>query len=380
MKIAIVCYPTFGGSGVVATELGIALANRWHEIHFVTYKQPVRLELLNANIHFHEVHVPEYALFHYQPYELALSSKLVDTVKMYGIEVLHVHYAIPHAYAGYMAKQMLAKEGIYIPMITTLHGTDITLVGKHPFYKPAVTFSINESDVVTAVSDSLKKDTLELFDIKNEIEVIPNFIDTKKYAHDYTDCQRSLMAQDHERIVTHISNFRKVKRIADVVAIFHKIQERIPAKLVMVGEGPEREKAEIQCEALGITDKVLFLGNSNEIDRILCFSDLFLLPSESESFGLAALEAMVNEVPVISSNTGGIPEVNIHGQTGFLSPVGAVDEMAENALAILQDPEVLAQFKKRAVQAAQKFDITNILPLYEAVYEKAFASRKTMSL
>ena len=380
MKIAIVCYPTFGGSGVVATELGIALANRGHEIHFVTYKQPVRLELLNANIHFHEVHVPEYALFHYQPYELALSSKLVDTVKMYGIEVLHVHYAIPHAYAGYMAKQMLAKEGIYIPMITTLHGTDITLVGKHPFYKPAVTFSINESDVVTAVSDSLKKDTLELFDIKNEIEVIPNFIDTKKYAHDYTDCQRSLMAQDHERIVTHISNFRKVKRIADVVAIFHKIQERIPAKLVMVGEGPEREKAEIQCEALDITDKVLFLGNSNEIDRILCFSDLFLLPSESESFGLAALEAMVNEVPVISSNTGGIPEVNIHGQTGFLSPVGAVDEMAENALAILQDPEVLAQFKKRAVQAAQKFDITNILPLYEAVYEKAFASRKTMSL
>ena len=380
MKIAIVCYPTFGGSGVVATELGIALANRGHEIHFVTYKQPVRLELLNANIHFHEVHVPEYALFHYQPYELALSSKLVDTVKMYGIEVLHVHYAIPHAYAGYMAKQMLAKEGIYIPMITTLHGTDITLVGKHPFYKPAVTFSINESDVVTAVSDSLKKDTLELFDIKNEIEVIPNFIDTKKYAHDYTDCQRSLMAQDHERIVTHISNFRKVKRIADVVAIFHKIQERIPAKLVMVGEGPEREKAEIQCEALGITDKVLFLGNSNEIDRILCFSDLFLLPSESESFGLAALEAMVNEVPVISSNTGGIPEVNIHGQTGFLSPVGAVDEMAENALAILQDPEVLSQFKKRAVQAAQKFDITNILPLYEAVYEKAFASRKTMSL
>ena len=380
MKIAIVCYPTFGGSGVVATELGIALANRGHEIHFVTYKQPVRLELLNASIHFHEVHVPEYALFHYQPYELALSSKLVDTVKMYGIEVLHVHYAIPHAYAGYMAKQMLAKEGIYIPMITTLHGTDITLVGKHPFYKPAVTFSINESDVVTAVSDSLKKDTLELFDIKNEIEVIPNFIDTKKYAHDYTDCQRSLMAQDHERIVTHISNFRKVKRIADVVAIFHKIQERIPAKLVMVGEGPEREKAEIQCEALGITDKVLFLGNSNEIDRILCFSDLFLLPSESESFGFAALEAMVNEVPVISSNTGGIPEVNIHGQTGFLSPVGAVDEMAENALAILQDPEVLAQFKKRAVQAAQKFDITNILPLYEAVYEKAFASRKTMSL
>src|SRR5210317_616883 len=306
MKIAIVCYPTFGGSGVVATELGMALAKVGHEINFITYRQPVRLALLEKNIYYHEVDVPEYPLFKHQPYDLALSSKLVDTIKAYKIEVLHVHYAIPHAYAGYMAKMMLKEEEINIPMITTLHGTDITLVGSHPFYKPAVTFSINESDVVTAVSESLKKDTLALFDIKNEIEVIPNFIDTKKYAHDYTDCQRSLMAKDHERIVTHISNFRKVKRIADVVAIFHKIQARIPAKLVMVGEGPEREKAEIQCEALGISDKVLFLGNSNEIDRILCFSDLFLLPSESESFGLAALEAMASGVPVISSNTGGL--------------------------------------------------------------------------
>lgn len=375
MKIAIVCYPTFGGSGVVATELGIALANRGHEIHFVTYKQPVRLDLLNSNIYFHEVHVPEYALFHYQPYELALSSKLVDTVKMYAIELLHVHYAIPHAYAGYMAKKMLAEQGIYIPMVTTLHGTDITLVGKHPFYKPAVTFSINHSDVVTAVSDSLKKETLSLFDIKKDIVVIPNFIDTSKYRHNYTDCQRTLMAQDHERIITHVSNFRKVKRIGDVVSIFHKIQKVLPAKLLMVGDGPEREMAELQCEQLGISDKVLFLGNSNEVDRILCFSDLFLLPSETESFGLAALEAMVNEVPVISSNTGGIPEVNVHGETGYLSPVGAVDEMAENAISILKDSETLDRFKKKAALMAQDFDLLKILPLYEEVYEKAYASR-----
>ena len=375
MKIAIVCYPTFGGSGVVATELGIALANRGHEVHFVTYKQPVRLDLLNSNIHFHEVHVPEYALFHYQPYELALSSKLVDTVKMYGVEVLHVHYAIPHAYAGYMAKQMLAAQGIHIPMITTLHGTDITLVGKHPFYKPAVTFSINQSDVVTAVSESLKKDTLSLFDIQKEIAVIPNFIDTKKYKPTFTDCQRTLMAPDNELIITHISNFRKVKRIPDVVSIFHKIQAVLPAKLLMVGEGPEREMAELQCEQLGITDKVIFLGNSNEIDKILCFSDLFLLPSESESFGLAALEAMVNRVPVISSNTGGIPEVNIHGETGYLSPVGAVEEMAENAIKILKDPQTLEKFKERAALMAKDFDLMKILPLYEAVYEKAYASR-----
>ncbi|MFT6935438.1 MAG: N-acetyl-alpha-D-glucosaminyl L-malate synthase BshA, partial [Maribacter sp.] len=309
MKIAIVCYPTFGGSGVVATELGIALANRGHEVHFVTYKQPVRLELLNNNIFFHEVHVPEYPLFHYQPYELALSSKLVDTIKLHKIDLLHVHYAIPHAYAGYMAKKMLEEEGIYVPMITTLHGTDITLVGKHPFYKPAVTFSINQSDVVTSVSESLKKRTLETFDIKGEIEVIPNFIDTNKYKNTFTDCERSNMAADEERIVTHISNFRKVKRIPDVIRVFHKIQEKLPAKLIMVGEGPEKEGAEKLCVALGISDRVIFLGNSNEIDKILCFSDLFLLPSESESFGLAALEAMVNRVPVISSNAGGIPEV-----------------------------------------------------------------------
>jgi N-acetyl-alpha-D-glucosaminyl L-malate synthase BshA len=274
-----------------------------------------------------------------------------------------------------MAKQMLAEQGIYIPMVTTLHGTDITLVGKHPFYKPAVNFSINHSDVVTAVSDSLKKDTLSLFDIKKDIAVIPNFIDTSKYRHNYTDCQRTLMAQDHERIITHVSNFRKVKRIGDVVSIFYKIQKEMPAKLLMVGDGPEREMAELQCEQLGISDKVLFLGNSNEVDRILCFSDLFLLPSETESFGLAALEAMVNEVPVISSNTGGIPEVNIHGETGYLSAVGDVDEMAKNAISILKDPKTLERFKKKAALIAQDFDLLKILPLYEEVYEKAYASR-----
>ncbi len=375
MKIAIVCYPTFGGSGVVATELGIALAHRGHEVHFVTYRQPVRLELLGNRMHFHEVNVPEYPLFHYQPYELALSSKLVDTIKLHDIDLLHVHYAIPHAYAGYMAKKMLEEEGIYVPMVTTLHGTDITLVGKHPFYKPAVTFSINQSDVVTSVSENLKQRTLEFFDIKKEIEVVPNFIDGKKYSTSYTDCQRSLMAADDEKIVTHISNFRKVKRIPDVVEVFYRIQQKIPAKLVMVGEGPERANAENLCRKLGISEKVIFLGNSNEIDRILCFSDLFLLPSESESFGLAALEAMINKVPVISSNTGGIPEVNEEGITGFLSDVGDVDDMAKNALKILGDDAILEKFKENAAVSAQRFDIRKVVPLYEALYEKAYKSR-----
>lgn len=375
MKIAIVCYPTFGGSGVVATELGIALAGRGHEVHFVTYRQPVRLGLLSNNIYFHEVHVPEYPLFHYQPYELALSSKLVDTIKLYDIDLLHVHYAIPHAYAGYMAKKMLEEENIYIPMITTLHGTDITLVGKHPFYKPAVTFSINQSDVVTSVSENLRQRTLEFFDIKKEIEVVPNFIDKKKYSTSFTDCQRSLMANDDEKIVTHISNFRKVKRIPDVIQVFYRIQQEIPAKLVMVGEGPEKEGAERLCDALGISERVIFLGNSNEIDRILCFSDLFLLPSESESFGLAALEAMINRVPVISSNAGGIPEVNLEGVTGFLSDVGDVEGMAENALKILGDDKNLERFKENAVKSAGRFDILNVLPLYENIYKKAYKGR-----
>lgn len=372
MKIAIVCYPTFGGSGVVATELGIALAHRGHEIHFITYKQPVRLELLSDKIHFHEVHVPEYPLFHYQPYELALSSKLVDTIKLFDIELLHVHYAIPHAYAGYMAKKMLAEEGIFIPMVTTLHGTDITLVGNHPFYKPAVTFSINHSDVVTSVSQNLKDSTLQLFNIKKAIHVIPNFIDKRKYNTSYTDCQRALMAEDHEKIITHISNFRHVKNIPDVIRIFNGVLKELPAKLVMVGEGPEKEHAERMCEELGIASSVIFLGNSNEIDKILCFSDLFLLPSSSESFGLAALEAMANRVPVISSNAGGLPEVNKDGISGYLSNVGEVAEMTANAISLLSDEAKLNTFKANAYKEALKFDIGAVLPLYEKVYEEAY--------
>nr|WP_321243340.1 N-acetyl-alpha-D-glucosaminyl L-malate synthase BshA [uncultured Psychroserpens sp.] len=369
MRIGIVCYPTFGGSGVVATELGLELSKRGHEIHFITYSQPVRLELLSHNVHYHEVNVPEYPLFLYQPYELALSSKLVDMVKLHEIEILHVHYAIPHAYAAYMAKKILQEEGIYVPIVTTLHGTDITLVGSHPHYKPAVTFSINKSDAVTSVSQSLKEDTMRLFDIKKDIHVVPNFIDLVKYAPKFTDCQRAMMAKDDEKIITHISNFREVKQIPDVIKIFYNIQKEIPAKLMMVGEGPEREPAERLCEELGISDKVVFFGNSNEIDKILCFSDLFLLPSLTESFGLSALEAMASGVPVISSNTGGIPEVNVHGVSGYLSEINDVDDMAKNALYILSDNERLDTFKANAKKVATKFGIHEIVPQYEAIYE-----------
>jgi N-acetyl-alpha-D-glucosaminyl L-malate synthase BshA len=377
MKIAIVCYPTFGGSGVVATELGLELANRGHEIHFITYRQPVRLALLNSKVHYHEVNVPEYPLFHYQPYELALSSKLVDMVKLYKIELLHVHYAIPHAYAGYMAKQMLKDEGIILPMVTTLHGTDITLVGNHPFYKTAVSFSINKSDIVTSVSQSLKDDTYKLFNIKKEIHVIPNFIELDKIRNEsQISCHRSVMAKKEERIITHISNFRKVKRIPDVIKIFYNIQQKISAKLMMVGDGPEKLRAEQLCKEMGIEDKVIFFGNSNEIDQILSYSDLFLLPSETESFGLAALEAMAWSVPVISSNSGGLPEVNFDGISGYLSNVGDVDSMAENALKILSDDTTLAQFRESALNVAQQFDIKNILPLYESLYHEAINNSK----
>ena len=371
MKIAIVCYPTFGGSGVVATELGLELARRGHEIHFITYSQPVRLELLNANVHYHEVNVPEYPLFHYQPYELALSSKLVDMVKLHKIDLLHVHYAIPHAYAGYMAKQMLKSEGIKIPMVTTLHGTDITLVGKHPFYKTAVTFSINKSDVVTSVSQNLKEETYSLFDIKNDIHVIPNFIELDKIKNiSKIATNRSVMANENEKIITHISNFRKVKRIPDVIDIFYKIQQKIPSKLMMVGDGPEKEAAENLCYKLGISDKVIFFGNSNEIDKILSFTDLFLLPSETESFGLAALEAMAWGVPVISSNTGGLPEVNFDGISGFLSDVGNTLEMSQNAIKILENEDTLLEFKNNATSTAKQFDIKNVVTLYENLYKK----------
>lgn len=373
MRIGIVCYPTFGGSGVVATELGIELSKRGHQVHFITYNQPVRLELLGNHVHYHEVTVPEYPLFLYQPYELALSSKLVDMVKLHKIEVLHVHYAIPHAYAAYMAKKMLHEEGIDVPIVTTLHGTDITLVGSHPFYKPAVTFSINKSDAVTTVSQSLKDDTLRLFDITNDITVVPNFIDLDKYNHTYKDCQRAMMADDNEKIITHISNLRPVKRVQDVIKVFYNIQKEIPAKLMLVGDGPERENIELQCRKLGISDKVIFFGKSNEIDKILSFSDLFLLPSETESFGLAALEAMASSVAVISSNTGGIPEVNIQGVSGFLSDVGDIDDMTKNALYILSDKNRLEAFKASARKEALKFDLHKIVPQYEAIYKDTLA-------
>ena len=372
MNIAIVCYPTFGGSGVVATELGIALSKMGHNIHFVTYHQPVRLDTINTpNLNFYEVNVPDYPLFKYQPYELALSSRLVDVVKSNKIDVLHVHYAIPHAYAAYMAKKMLADDGISIPIVTTLHGTDITLVGSHPFYKTAVTFSINHSDSVTAVSESLKQDTLRLFDIKTEINVIPNFIDVKKLDAKEKPCERSLLAPTNDKIITHISNFRPLKRIQDVITVFEKISSQVSSRLLMVGEGPEKTEAMAYVNKNGLNEKVLFLGNSNEIDKILCYSDLFLLPSEMESFGLVALEAMANEVPVISSNAGGLSEVNKHGVTGFLSEIGDVTSMAENALELLLDDDKLKQFKKQAKEQAQLFDIDVVVKQYEAIYQKA---------
>lgn len=374
MRIGIVCYPTFGGSGVVATELGMELSKRGHEIHFITYKQPVRLAQLSHNIHYHEVNVPEYPLFHYQPYELALSSKLVNMVKKYKIELLHVHYAIPHAYAGYMAKAMLREEGIFIPMVTTLHGTDITLVGNHPFYKPAVTFSIKKSDMVTSVSQSLKEDTLRLFSIDKEIQVIPNFINISKRENPVVDCQRKAIANKDEKIITHISNFRKVKRIDDVVKIFYNIQKKMKAKLVLVGEGPEVKNAKELADELGIRENILFMGASNEVDKILCLSDLFLLPSETESFGLAALEAMVNGVPVVCSIAGGLPEVNEEGVSGFLCPVGDVKAMAEKSLYILSDQERLNTFKANAKKVSRKFDIEKIVPYYEDIYQEALLS------
>ena len=373
MNIAIVCYPTFGGSGVVATELGLALARKGHQVHFITYSYPVRLDFLEMNIHFHEVHVEEYPLFHYQPYELALSSKMAYVIKTYHIDILHVHYAIPHAYAGYMAKQMLKREGIEVPMVTTLHGTDITLVGNHPTYKEAVTFSINESDIVTSVSESLKKDTLRLFRIDKDIKVIPNFTNIKK-SKETSPCKRTVMAKPEELIVTHISNFRKVKRIDDVVRIFYGIQQKLPAKLIMVGDGPEREIADQLCKDLGIKSKVLFLGNTSDIDRILCFTDLFLLPSASESFGLSALEAMAAGVPVVSSNTGGLPEVNEEGVSGYLCPIGDVKAMAEKAIYILEDKARLAQFKQNARKVAERFDEDKIVPMYEALYYSAIGN------
>ncbi len=372
MKIGIVCYPTFGGSGVLATELGMALADKGYEVHFITYNQPVRLDFFSHKLYFHEVMLEEYPLFQYQPYELALSSKMVEIAEKYKLDVLHVHYAIPHAYAAYMAKKMLCEKGIKIKVVTTLHGTDITLVGSHPTYKTAVEFSINKSDEVTAVSNSLRKDTLRLFNIEREINVVYNFIEGEKYEVIKKEDKRAILAKPHERIITHISNFRPVKRTQDVIKVFHKIQKEIPAKLLMIGDGGERFKTENLANELGIEDSVLFLGNSNEVAKILCYSDLFLLPSETESFGLAALEAMAASTPVISTNTGGLPEVNIHGETGFLSNLGDIDDMAKNAITILKNDKMLNTFKTNAKNRIKDFSLNKILSQYEKIYKACF--------
>ncbi len=375
MKIGIVCYPTFGGSGVMATELGMALADKGHEVHFITYNQPVRLDFITHRLHFHEVVLEEYPLFQYQPYELALSSKMVEVVEKYQLEVLHVHYAIPHAYAAYMAKQMLQNKGVNVKVVTTLHGTDITLVGSHPTYKTAVEFSINMSDEVTAVSKSLKEDTLRLFTIEKEIEVVYNFINSEKYDLQHEDCKRSTLAADNEKIITHISNFRPVKRATDVVKIFNKIQKEVPSKLLMVGDGPERLKVENLVKDFQLEEKVLFLGNSSEVERILCYSDIFILPSQTESFGLAALEAMAAGNAIISTNSGGLPEVNIHGQTGYLSEVGDVNTMAANTLEILKDKKTLSRFKENAKNHVKDFSLQKILPVYEEIYKRCYKNK-----
>ncbi|MDG1682123.1 MAG: N-acetyl-alpha-D-glucosaminyl L-malate synthase BshA [Flavobacteriaceae bacterium] len=375
MIIGIVCYPTYGGSGVVATELGLELSKRGHEVHFITYNQPVKLNLFNNNIHYHEVIVPDYPLFHYQPYELALSSKIVDMVQLHKIDILHVHYAIPHAYAAYMSKQMLKTRGINLPIVTTLHGTDITLVGSHPYYKNAVEFSINNSDAVTSVSKDLKRDTLSFFNIKKNIEVIPNFVDLEKYIHVHENCNRGVLANEDEKIITHISNFRKVKRIDDVINSFNLINKEINSKLILLGDGPERIKAEKLCDELNLNEKVLFLGASNETAKILCLSDVFILASTTESFGLVALEAMASSVPVVSTNSGGLPEVNKDGFSGYLSNVGDINTMAENAIKILKDSTKLINFKKNAKQQANKFDVHNIVPHYEDIYKRTLSKQ-----
>ncbi len=369
IKIGIVCYPTFGGSGVVATELGKALAQHGHKVHFITYSQPSRLDFLNENLFYHEVEFRSYPLFEYPPYELALASKMVSVVKNEKLDLLHVHYAIPHASAAYMAKQILKTEGIIIPVVTTLHGTDITLVGKDASYEPVVTFSINQSDGVTAVSEDLRKQTYEFFKITNEIEVIPNFIDLEKFKKQKKDHFKKAICPNDEALVVHTSNFRKVKRIGDVIQIFYNIHKEIPSKLLMIGDGPERDGAEKMCRDMGICDDIRFLGKLEAVEEVLSVADLFLMPSEKESFGLAALEAMACEVPVISSNAGGIPELNVQGVTGFLSNVGDVEDMTRKALFVL-DKNNLPRFKESALKRAKEFDITNILPLYENYYQK----------
>lgn len=380
MRIGIVCYPTFGGSGVVATELGKALADHGHQVHFITYSQPARLDFFSENLFYHEVSVANYPLFDYAPYELALSSKMVDVVRFEKLDLLHVHYAIPHASAAFMAKQILATYGIHIPVITTLHGTDITLVGKDLTYKPVVTFSINQSDGVTAVSEDLRKATYNHFDIQKDIKVIPNFIDLKRFSLKPKDHFKKAIAPQNERILVHTSNFRKVKRTQDVVYIFKKILEKVPAKLLMVGDGPERVNCEALCRKLEVCDHTRFLGKQDAIEEILSVADLFIMPSESESFGLAALEAMACKVPVISSNTGGLPELNINGVTGYMDNVGDVDAMANHAISILTDEKVLELFKENALRRAKEFDLSLILPQYEQFYNEIIEKSKMPAL
>ncbi len=367
MKIGIVCYPTFGGSGVLATELGMGLSEKGHEIHFITYQQPVRLNF-HPNIYYHEVSVPTYPLFDFPPYETALASMMVNVIINKQLDLLHVHYAIPHASAAYFAKQILRKEGLDIPVITTLHGTDITLVGRDQTYAPVVTFSINESDAITAVSQSLKEETYKYFKIEKDIHVIPNFVDIQRFQYTNKEHFKKMLAPSGERILAHVSNFRKVKRVEDVVRIFAKVKDTIPSKLLMIGDGPERQHAEDLCRALHIDHDTRFLGKQENIDEILSITDLFLLPSETESFGLSALEAMACGVPVVSTNSGGLPEINVNGKTGYLSNVGDVQDMAKHALHILGDNDTLQQFKKAALEQAHKFEKKDIIPMYEQLY------------
>ncbi len=378
MNIGIVCYPTFGGSGVVATELGKALALEGHNVHFITYSQPVRLSVFSGNIFYHEVTVSDYPLFDYPPYELALANKIVEVAKYSKLDLLHVHYAIPHASAAYMAKQMLAAEGISLPFITTLHGTDITLVGKDASFETAISFAINESDAVTAVSESLKQDTYFYFRsvAKKEIHVIPNFIQLDQYDFEQAKKDRHLYASEKQKILVHVSNFRKVKRVEDVLRMFDIVRKKIPSRLILVGDGPERSNIDRLCRELDTCAEILSLGKLVDPNGILAVADLFILPSETESFGLAALEAMAARVPVISTNTGGLPEINKQGFSGMLSNVGDVEDMAKNAIHILGDEKVLEQFKENAHKQAEKYDIKNILPIYVALYKKVIAAAK----
>lgn len=369
MKIGILCYPTYGGSGIVATELGMALATKGYEVHFISSALPTRLDITDPNIFFHKVNVQTYPLFQYQPYDIALSSMIYRVVNLYKLDILHAHYAIPYAYAAFTAKQMLKEEGKDIPLVTTLHGTDITLVGQHPSYKHAVEFSINQSDTITSVSESLKKDTLQFFKISKEIQVITNFIDNSEFI-DLTACRRKQFAEEDEKILIHVSNLRPVKRIEEVLQIFKNVQEKIKSKLIIIGEGPDMEKVnKFMEDNPNIIDKIRLLGKVSDLYKILQLSDVFILPSEQESFGLAALEAMAAETPVISSNAGGIPEVNLQGETGYLVEVGNVEAMSKYAIKLLSDDTLLAKMKKNAKAQALKFDLKNILPLYEKMYE-----------